>query len=253
MQAATAQHCAAAAAARATTITNVYSYNHRGLPAARRHAPVDAFEQHGQLRRRQRHAAGTGLRPNEASAFQSLGQQHPGPGRRTTAPSRCRRVAHGRRSAAPGATAASLWSTVIHRRSWFALMPWRSVKPATEAPGLGACSTSQRRNVSAKMRLPLLMTRSTVGPVHSAVCPQSNIADTCWLASALSPQRSAGRTLTFPVTKQLPFAATLWPVRPKDFHPRIAHAGGQKNKGRTANRAAFLVSAAGITSPKQGL
>lgn len=40
------------------------------------HAPVDALQQHGQLRRRQRHASGGGLGPDEAATLQALGQQH---------------------------------------------------------------------------------------------------------------------------------------------------------------------------------
>jgi len=45
-----------------------------GLVRSHRHAPVDAFEQHRQLRRCQRHAAARGgLRPDEATAFQALG------------------------------------------------------------------------------------------------------------------------------------------------------------------------------------
>jgi len=47
-----------------------------GLVCANGPAPVDAFEQHRQLRRRQRHAARCGLRPDEATTLQSLGQQH---------------------------------------------------------------------------------------------------------------------------------------------------------------------------------
>src|SRR5215210_1185733 len=38
-------------------------------------APVDAFEQHRQLRRSQRHRAGGRLRPHEAAAFQAFGKQ----------------------------------------------------------------------------------------------------------------------------------------------------------------------------------
>jgi hypothetical protein len=47
-----------------------------GLMRSHRHALVDAFEQHRELHRRQRHAARCGPRPDAATALQPLGQQH---------------------------------------------------------------------------------------------------------------------------------------------------------------------------------
>ena len=44
-------------------------------PSPRRHAPVDAFQQHRQLRRRQRHRAFFRLRPDEAAFLEPLGEQ----------------------------------------------------------------------------------------------------------------------------------------------------------------------------------
>jgi hypothetical protein len=70
-----------------------------------------------------------------------------------------------------------------------ALMPWRRPRPATDAPGWRACLTSQRLKASAKTRLPLLMTRFTVGPVQSGVCPLFNIADTSLTAHASKAMR----------------------------------------------------------------
>ena len=52
------------------------SSREQGLVRAHRHAPVDAFEQHGQLRRCERDAAGRCLRLYVAAALQPLGQQH---------------------------------------------------------------------------------------------------------------------------------------------------------------------------------
>jgi len=43
---------------------------------AHRHAPVDAFQQHRELRRCERDAAGRGLWPDEAATLEPLGQQH---------------------------------------------------------------------------------------------------------------------------------------------------------------------------------
>lgn len=53
---------------------NAYAARYR-LPGARRHSPVDAFEQHGQLRRGQQDAAAVGLRPDEAALLQALGEE----------------------------------------------------------------------------------------------------------------------------------------------------------------------------------
>ena len=56
--------------------TNPFSDHHLGLPGTRRSSPVDAFQKHGQLCRRQRHAARRCLRPDEAAALEPLGEQH---------------------------------------------------------------------------------------------------------------------------------------------------------------------------------
>src|SRR5690348_8993732 len=52
------------------------SAHHLWLPGARRHAPIDPFRQHRQLRRRQRYSAFLRLRPYEFAALQPLGIQH---------------------------------------------------------------------------------------------------------------------------------------------------------------------------------
>jgi hypothetical protein len=48
------------------------SHRHRRLPGAIRSSPVNALQQHRQLSATQRHRTARGLRPDEASAFQSL-------------------------------------------------------------------------------------------------------------------------------------------------------------------------------------
>ena len=57
--------------------TSSYSGSGRQLwlMRAHRHAPVDAFEKHRQLGRRERHAAFSRLRPDEATTLETLGQQ----------------------------------------------------------------------------------------------------------------------------------------------------------------------------------
>jgi len=48
------------------------------LPGTLRNAPIDAFQQHRQLRRRQRYRTTRRTRPDEPSTFQALGEQaHP--------------------------------------------------------------------------------------------------------------------------------------------------------------------------------
>ncbi len=46
-----------------------------GTPGARRHPPIDALQQHRQLRRRQKDRAVLGLGPDEATLFQALREQ----------------------------------------------------------------------------------------------------------------------------------------------------------------------------------
>jgi hypothetical protein len=50
-------------------------FNSLGTPGARRHAPVNAFQQHRQLRRRQRYRAFFCLRQDEAAFFKLLGEE----------------------------------------------------------------------------------------------------------------------------------------------------------------------------------
>src|SRR5271155_2131733 len=47
-------------------------YCHLRTPRPHRHAPVNAFQKHRQLRRRQRHRAILGLRPDEAALLHPL-------------------------------------------------------------------------------------------------------------------------------------------------------------------------------------
>ena len=52
-----------------------FSSRHFGTPGARRHPPIDALQQHRQLRRRQKHRAVLGLGPDEAALLEPLREQ----------------------------------------------------------------------------------------------------------------------------------------------------------------------------------
>src|ERR1700736_2458223 len=53
----------------------LFSTRKLGMPATHGRAPVNAFKQHRQLRRRQRYGSRRRHRPDEASLFQTLGEQ----------------------------------------------------------------------------------------------------------------------------------------------------------------------------------
>src|SRR5690606_3304342 len=62
------------ACAKFTRMTGCLQHRH-GRPGMFRLLPVDAFQEHGQLRGRQMRLTAFGLRPDEAAAFQSLAEQ----------------------------------------------------------------------------------------------------------------------------------------------------------------------------------